>query len=150
MWEDVLRLRDEEGSTVFLTTHYMDEAEYADRIAIIDHGSIVALDTPARLKAAVGSDTVSVETADDRLATAHLRAAGYSAVPSAGGVDVTVPDGEAAVAGIVLTADVPVHRVRVRRPTLDDVFFHFTGRQIRAQGGDELAGVRRFMNARRR
>ena len=48
MWEDVLRLREEAGVTVFLTTHYMDEAEYADRIAIIDHGKIVALDTPGR------------------------------------------------------------------------------------------------------
>ena len=47
MWEDVLRMRAEEGVTIFLTTHYMDEAEYADRIAIIDHGRIVALDTPA-------------------------------------------------------------------------------------------------------
>ena len=48
MWEDVLRMRAEEGVTIFLTTHYMDEAEYADRIAIIDHGQIVALDTPDR------------------------------------------------------------------------------------------------------
>src|ERR1022692_5259381 len=51
MWEDVMRLRGEEGVTIFLTTLYMDEAEYADRIAIIDHGVIVALDTPDALKA---------------------------------------------------------------------------------------------------
>src|SRR5664280_1668878 len=59
MWEDVLRLREEEGVTISLTTHYMDEAEYADRIAIIDHGAIVALDTPDALKALVGADTVT-------------------------------------------------------------------------------------------
>jgi ABC-2 type transport system ATP-binding protein len=150
MWEDVLRLRDEEGSTVFFTTHYMDEAEYADRIAIIDHGTVVALDSPARLKAAVGADTVSIRTADDRLAAAHLRTAGYRAHPASSGVHVAVSDGEAAVAGIVAAADVAVRRVTVRRPTLDDVFFHFTGRQIRAEAADGLGGVRRIMKARRR
>ena len=151
MWSDVLRLRDEEGSTVFFTTHYLDEAEYADRIAIIDHGRIVALDTPARLKAAVGADTVLIRTADDRLAVSHRRAARYGARPAAeGGVEVTVSDGEAAVAGIVLAADVPVQKVQVRRPTLDDVFFQFTGRQIRVETGDDLGGVRRIMKARRR
>jgi ABC-2 type transport system ATP-binding protein len=59
MWEDVLRLREEANVTVFLTTHYMDEAEYADRIAIIDHGAIVAIDTPEALKATIGVDTGS-------------------------------------------------------------------------------------------
>ncbi|HZM56785.1 MAG TPA: ATP-binding cassette domain-containing protein, partial [Acidimicrobiales bacterium] len=76
MWEDVLRLREEEGVTIFLTTHYMDEAEYADRIAIIDHGAIVALDTPDALKALVGADTVTLETADDDAALASLKRAG--------------------------------------------------------------------------
>jgi ABC-2 type transport system ATP-binding protein len=77
MWEDVLRLRAEEGVTVFLTTHYMDEAEYADRIAIIDRGRIVALGTPDALKAEIGADTVELATADDQLALDRLHAAGY-------------------------------------------------------------------------
>ena len=82
MWEDVLRMRRDEGVTVFLTTHYMDEAEYADRIAIIDHGRIVALDTPTNLKAAVGADTVDLQTADDSAAIAAaagrgVRRSGY-------------------------------------------------------------------------
>ncbi|MPZ68621.1 MAG: ATP-binding cassette domain-containing protein, partial [Actinobacteria bacterium] len=77
MWKDVARLRDEEGVTVFFTTHYMDEAEYADRIAIIDHGEIVALDTPQALKAIVGSDTVSLVTGDDDAAATALEAAGF-------------------------------------------------------------------------
>ncbi|MGH9004202.1 MAG: ABC transporter ATP-binding protein, partial [Acidimicrobiia bacterium] len=95
MWEDVLRLRDEEGAAVFFTTHYMDEAEYADRIAIIDHGAIVALDTPAALKAAVGADTVHLRTADDATAVARLRAAGYDVsrgAPTSAGV-ASVDDG---------------------------------------------------------
>ena len=73
MWEDVLRLRREANVTVFLTTHYMDEAENADRIAIIDHGRIVALDSPAALKAAVGADTVELGTTDDAAAIAALQ-----------------------------------------------------------------------------
>ena len=58
VWEDVLRLRREEQMTIFLTTHYMDEAEYADRVAIIDHGQIVATGTPDELKRRVGKDSV--------------------------------------------------------------------------------------------
>ena len=78
MWEDVMRLRDEEGVTVLLTTHYMEEAEYADRIAIIDEGRIVALDTPAALKATIGADTVELHTADDAAAAAALERAGLA------------------------------------------------------------------------
>ena len=81
MWEDVLRLREEADVTVFLTTHYMDEAEYADRIAIIDHGKIVAIDTPEALKAQIGADTVELQTADDQAALAALERNGYRVQP---------------------------------------------------------------------
>jgi ABC-2 type transport system ATP-binding protein len=151
MWEDVLRLRDEEGAAVFFTTHYMDEAEYADRIAIIDNGAIVALDTPAALKAAVGADTVHLRTADDATAAARLRAAGYEVgvSPESNGLVVVVADGERAVGALVLTAGVTVERVRVHTPDLDDVFLHFTGRQIR-EHPDGQSLLRRFATARRR
>ncbi len=158
MWEDVLRLRDEEGAAVFFTTHYMDEAEYADRIAIIDNGAIVALDTPATLKAAVGADTVHLRTADDATAAARLRAAGFEVErvpggpgvsPGANGLVVAVADGERAVGALVLTAGVTVERVRVHTPDLDDVFLHFTGRQIR-ENPDGQSLLRRFATARRR
>ena len=72
IWEDIHRLRREEGITIFLTTHYMDEAENAERIAIIDYGEIIALDRPDALKASVGSDTVALETADDDAALSAL------------------------------------------------------------------------------
>jgi ABC-2 type transport system ATP-binding protein len=136
MWEDVLRMRREEGVTVFLTTHYMDEAEYADRIAIIDHGRIVALDTPSHLKAAVGADRVELQTADDAKAITTLRAAGFDVVATPAGMTVTVADGETAVARLITTAGVPVRHVHVHRPTLDDVFLRFTGREIRDQSGE--------------
>jgi ABC-2 type transport system ATP-binding protein len=149
MWEDVLRLREEEGMTIFLTTHYMDEAEYADRIAIIDHGSIIALGTPGALKASVGADTVALGTDDDEAALASLKRVGYTAEPTKGGITVFVADEEAAVGPIVSAAGVPVRNVRAHRPTLDDVFLHFTGREIREQHGESVPMFARAHGARR-
>ncbi len=149
MWEDVMRLRDEEGVTIFLTTHYMDEAEYADRIAIIDYGSIIALDTPDALKASVGADTVEIETVDDEAALAALKRGGYTVTRSQTGLTVFVADEEASVGPIVTAVGVPVRTVRAHRPTLDDVFLHFTGREIREQHGQALPMFARAHGARR-
>jgi ABC-2 type transport system ATP-binding protein len=133
IWDDIHRLRTEEGITIFLTTHYMDEAENAHRIAIIDHGAIIALDTPDALKASVGSDTITLETADDAAALGALRAAGYRAEQGDEGLTAFVEDEEASVGPLVAAVGVPVRTVRVHRPTLDDVFLHYTGREIRDQ-----------------
>jgi ABC-2 type transport system ATP-binding protein len=149
MWDDVLRLREEEGVTIFLTTHYMDEAEYADRIAIIDHGSIIALDTPDALKSSVGADTVTLETDDDAGALVSLERAGYVVERHGDGLTAFVSDEEAAVGAIVAAVAVPVRTVRVHRPTLDDVFLHFTGREIREQHGDSVSMFARVHGARR-
>jgi ABC-2 type transport system ATP-binding protein len=154
VWEDVLRLRREEQTTVFLTTHYMDEAEYADRVAIIDHGLIVATGTPDELKRQVGQDTVELVTADDRAAAAHLEAAGFRV--RQGDEELVVfagdaADGEAEVPRLIETAGVRVRTVHVHRPTLDDVFLHFTGRQIRDEPAEHAIPARaRARMARRR
>jgi len=151
IWDDIHRLRREEGITIFLTTHYMDEAENAERIAIIDHGQIIALNTPDSLKASVGNDTVALETADDVAALAALRTAGYTVEATADGLTVYVEDEEAAVGTLVATVGVPVRTVRVHRPTLDDVFLHYTGRQIREQHTEgALPMFARAHGARRR
>jgi ABC-2 type transport system ATP-binding protein len=149
IWDDIQRLRMEEGVTIFLTTHYMDEAEYAERIAIIDHGSIIALDTPDVLKALVGTDSVEVETADDEAALASLTRAGYKVERTEGGLTAFVADEEAAVGPIVAAAGVSVRTVRAHRPTLDDVFLHFTGREIREQHGEAVSMFARAHGARR-
>ena len=154
VWEDVLRLRREEQTTIFLTTHYMDEAEYADRVAIIDHGLIVATGSPDELKRQVGEDTVELVTADDQAAAAHLAAVGFRTrrrdtdlVVFAGSDE----DAEAEVPRLIETAGVRVRSVHVHRPTLDDVFLHFTGRQIRDEHGEGPVPQRaRAMMARRR
>jgi ABC-2 type transport system ATP-binding protein len=152
LWKDVRRLRDEEGVTVFMTTHYMDEAEVADRIAIIDHGKIVALDTPARLKQAVGLDTVRLSTADDAKASAALSKKGFQVEPQAkgGGLVLKVADGESAVAAIVSAAGKGVRSVSVHKPSLDDVFLHFTGHEIRPEGAADGQMARAWMAMRRR
>jgi ABC-2 type transport system ATP-binding protein len=150
MWEDVLSLRSEEGVTVFLTTHYMDEAEYADRIAIIDHGRIVALDTPDALKRLVGEDTVELVTADNRLAHERLLDAGFQVRLGDEAVVVFTEDGEGKVAKLIDVSGVPVSNVHVHRPTLDDVFLHYTGRQIREDQGERVMPMRMRAMARRR
>jgi len=150
MWEDVLRLREESNITVFLTTHYMDEAENADRIAIIDHGRIVALDTPQALKAEIGADTVDLRTTDDEAALAALQRHDYNARAGASGVRVFVEHGESAVAPLIAAVGVPVLDVHVHQPTLDDVFMHYTGRQIRESHGETASpGMRALARARR-
>jgi len=150
MWEDVMRLREGEGVTVLLTTHNMEEAEYADRIAIIDQGRIVALDTPHALKATVGADTVSLQTADDDVAAAALEDAGFAFRRGEDGLVVSVTDGEAEVPRLLEVVGVPVRSVHVHRPTLDDVFLYFTGREIRQESGPGHSQMVRAWAARRR
>ncbi|GAA4153615.1 ATP-binding cassette domain-containing protein [Actinomadura keratinilytica] len=132
IWDYIRRLRDTEQITIFLTTHYMEEAETCDRIAIMDAGRIVALDTPARLKAGVGKDRVRISTDDDQAAIAALRARfGVEAVVAEGAVTFAVAAGEAFVPRLFEGLGVPIRSVSLARPSLDDVFMSFTGKTIR-------------------
>jgi len=138
IWEYVDTLRARESTTMFLTTHYMDEAERCDRIAIIDEGRIVAIDTPSALKASVGVDTVTLVTHDDARAREEIaRGLGVEGEVGPDGLRLSVPDGEGFVPQVFAKLDVGVRSVQVRRPSLDDVFMEYTGRAIR----DAEAGV---------
>jgi ABC-2 type transport system ATP-binding protein len=138
IWNYINDLKRQEEITIFLTTHYMEEAEYCDRIAIIDHGRIVALDTPATLKAGVGDDRVFLETGDDEAAILVLRSRfGLEPAMEGGAVTVRVPDGETFVPRLFDKLEVPIRSVRVARPSLDDVFLSHTGTSIR-DAGDTL------------
>ncbi len=150
VWEDVLRLRREEQVTIFLTTHYMDEAEYADRLAIIDYGSIVATGTPDELKREVGADTVELVTSDNDAAAGHLRAAGFQVRAGEDQLVVFAEDGEALVPALIGAAGVRVRTVHVHRPTLDDVFLHYTGRQIRESHTEHALPMRARAHMARR
>jgi ABC-2 type transport system ATP-binding protein len=132
IWSYIKLLKQTEEITIFMTTHYMDEAEFCDRIAIMDQGEIVVLDTPEALKAAVGSDRVSINTDDDDAAIAALRERfGIEAQMSEGAVTFSVPGGEAFVPRLFAELGVPIVSVSVSRPTLDDVFMAHTGTTIR-------------------
>lgn len=136
IWEYIDLLRRTENITIFLTTHYMDEAEHCDRIAIIDAGKIVALDKPAALKASVGTDRVTITTADDEQAAAELSDRfGIEAKPRAGALEFGIEDGEQFVPRLFAELGVAIRSVSVARPTLDDVFMSYTGRTIRDAEG---------------
>ena len=132
IWGYIRQLQQSEEITIFMTTHYMDEAEFCGRIAIMDGGEIVALDTPEALKEAVGADRIRIETADDERAIAALgERFGLEATVSEGGVSFAVADGEEFVPRLFAELGVPIKSVSLSRPTLDDVFMSYTGSTIR-------------------
>ena len=132
IWGYIRTLKESEEITIFMTTHYMDEAEWCNRIAIMDRGVIVALDSPEALKAQVGADRIRIETDDDEAAIAALRERfGIEAVISEGAVTFRIPSGEAFVPRLFAELGVPIRSVSVSRPTLDDVFMSYTGSSIR-------------------
>jgi len=132
IWGYIRQLQQSEEITIFMTTHYMDEAEFCGRIAIMDHGEIVALDTPGALKEAVGADRIRIETADDEKAIAELgERFDLEATVSEGAVSFAVADGEEFVPRLFAELDVPIKAVNLSRPTLDDVFMSHTGTTIR-------------------
>jgi ABC-2 type transport system ATP-binding protein len=149
IWTYLLDLREREHLTIFLTTHSMDEAENCGRIAIIDHGSIVALDSPDGLKDAVGGDVVTFSTADNSSAVAEVRDRyGVDPVVQEGHVRFNVASGETFLPDFVRTFPQRLLSVGLRRPTLEDVFLAMTGHEIRDSELDQkdllLAGMQRW------
>ena len=146
IWRYINDLRRREDITIFLTTHYMDEAEFCDRIAIMDHGRIVVMDTPEALKASVGKDRVQITTDDDEAARAALQSRfDLSSQIAEGQVTFAVPAGEAFVPRLFAELGVPIKSVSVSRPSLDDVFMSYTGTTIR--DAEAAAGPSQFMRA---
>ena len=146
IWSYLSELQRDHEVTIFLTTHYMDEAEYCDRIAIIDSGRIIALDTPSALKASVGKDRVQIQTVDDAAAIAALRdRMGVEARVAEGAVTFGVAEGEAFVPRLFAELGVAIRTVSVSRPSLDDVFMSYTGTTIRdAEGASSADAMRRL------
>ena len=144
IWGYITELRQNEDITIFLTTHYMDEAEYCDRLAIIDHGTLIALGSPEELKARVGTDRVQIRTDDDAKTIAVLREDfGLDPTISEGVVTFGVAGGEQFVPRLFAELPVPIRSVSVARPSLDDVFMSFTGTTIRDAEAGTAAQSRR-------
>jgi ABC-2 type transport system ATP-binding protein len=143
LWQHISALREDRGTTVFLTTHYLDEADaLCDRILVIDHGLIVASGTPDELKSGVGGDVLTVTVADAGSSAGVARLVG--GLPGAEEPQVhedrivgRVPNGGTALVRLVRELDaagVEVAGIESRRPSLDDVFLQLTGRSLREEG----------------
>ena len=131
LWTCLLRLRDERGVTIALTTHLLDDAESADRIAILDQGHLVALDTPDALRAELGGDVIDLETDEpDRLARDIIEKFDCPAEVLDGVVRVEHVDGHRFVAELASSLAGRFRRVTIGTPTLEDVFVHKTGHRF--------------------
>jgi ABC-2 type transport system ATP-binding protein len=141
MWEEVSRLAQAESLTILLTTHYLEEADQlADRLAIVSQGKVVVEGTPVALKAGLRGDAVHVEVENGTVAEAQRVLAAVGAAPEQvldGRTIVSrVENGGRALPGIISaleTAGIPVASVSLSRPSLDDVYLHFTGREFASE-----------------
>ncbi len=139
IWEHILELQEKKGITIFLTTHYMEEAENCNRIAIIDHGKIIALDTPDNLKKGLKGDLITLKTSDNEKANEVLKTC-FSLNPYVkdDSIYVYADNGENFVPKLFRALrNYEITSVSVRKPTLNDVFIKLTGREIR----EETMGV---------
>ena len=148
IWAYARSLRDTEGVTIFLTTHYMDEAEACDRVAIMDYGKIIALDTPDRLKARLGGDVVSIAGPDNEALAREVRES-FEVEPrfENDAVEFNVEQGGEFLPILLNRLQSEVRSVGIRAPTLEDVFVSMTGHQIReaeASEEDKLRSMRRL------
>ena len=132
VWEFIRKLKKSEGNTVFMTTHYMDEAEVSDRIAIIDRGQIIAFGSPDELKRGLKGDTIYLKTADDAKASSEIEAKfGLKPKRIEGGLALMVESGEKFIPRLFERLETGIVSVNLKRPSLEDVFINLTGREIR-------------------
>jgi ABC-2 type transport system ATP-binding protein len=147
LWDEARRLNRERGTTVFLTTQYLEEAdELAERVGIISGGRLVAEDTPDALKRRIGADVVVARIdgdAESAVRALRMLTEVESVDVAASEITVQVADGPTAVTPVALAlagAGVPVESLTLRRPTLDDVFLSVTGHRMAGPEADaELA-----------
>jgi ABC-2 type transport system ATP-binding protein len=152
IWEFINTLRKKEKITVFMTTHYMDEAENCDRIAIIDHGKIIAEGTPAALKQVVRGDVIHLVTADNARAISEIqRLFNISAREENGGLVIETEKGDEFIPKLIHSLPIRTMSVSLKKPTLNDVFLKLTGRMIRDDMlQDERETTREFVRSHRR
>ena len=151
LWEFISELPEKHNVTIFMTTHYMEEAEVCDRIAIIDNGKIIVMGTPDELKKAIGGDVVYIRTTDnvnakkeiERLFGLKVSEKGEELYMTCGMGDTCIPDMIRAIGEKVLS-------VRLQRPTLNEVFLKLTGKAIREEEVSSDEGVKEYVRAYRR
>jgi ABC-2 type transport system ATP-binding protein len=141
MWQYLRTLRDQEGVSILVTTHLMEEAEHCDRLAILNQGSLVALGSPAELKSAIGGDVVLFETASPEAARslAERMGARFGVQPNVMGSTVRLerPEGHRLVTAVVEAFPGEVDGISVARPSLEDVFIQRTGHRFWTDAGEK-------------
>jgi len=154
MWDYIKGVNDE-GTTIFLTTHYMDEADHlSDRISIIDHGKIVIAGTSWELKNTLGRDIIYLETNDNESAVRLLKdlpAVTSARVKSKGFSLMVGEDGTKVLPGIIDTlrkGGIEITTINLKKPSMDDVFVHYTGKELRDEGAAPARGM--FLRSGRR
>ena len=131
LWKYLKQVREEDGVTIVMTTHLLEEAERADRIAIMDRGQLVALDTPAELQKSVGGDAITIGTsAPDRLAKSIQEKFDCEVIAFEDSVRLEIPDGHLWISKLVEAFSEEIENITLRRPTLEDVFIDRTGHQF--------------------
>jgi len=151
LWEFIIGLQREYNTTIFMTTHYMEEAEVCNKIAIIDNGDIIAFGIPDELKKSVGGDVIYISTPDNRKAKLEIEKLFNVAVTEKEN-ELFLPalNGDASIPEIINAMGGKVLSVRLQRPTLNDVFLRMTGRQIREQNGSAEDTIRESVRGYRR
>jgi len=149
LWEFITELPKKHNVTIFMTTHYMEEAEVCDKIAIIDRGKIITSGTPAELKKLIGGDVIYLKTADNKKAIEDLKKILEVEVAERDGeIFISALRGDVCIPKIIREIGESVLSVRMQRPTLNDVFLKLTGKEIRAEtaapGDDIKASVRSY------
>jgi ABC-2 type transport system ATP-binding protein len=151
LWDYILRLKAEKEMTIFMTTHYMNEADYCDRLIIIDYGKIVGFDTPANLKKAVGGDIIILGSPQPQQLKQELaQKYALAAKEENGTIMVEINNGKTFLPRLFEELQTQVTSVSLREPTLDDVFLHLTGRKIREEEATPLDRMRQHHFRRRR
>ncbi len=151
LWEFIVGLPKKHNVTIFMTTHYMEEAEVCDKIAIIDKGQIITLGSPDELKKTIGGDVIYIRTSDNKNAKLEIEKLFNVEVSEKDNeLFLTSLKGDACIPEIIKTIGEIVLSVRLQRPTLNDVFLKMTGKQIREQNGSSENTVKEAVRAYRR
>lgn len=154
IWDHIRRINKNEGLTILLTTHSMEEADtLCERVAIMDHGKVIALGSPAKLKNDLGGDVISIEVDGDSVSIESLLGdkEWVKAVRARDGkMDITVVGGEVRIPEVLHLLDrtgAQARSVTLKKPTLEDVFIHHTGRDIRDTEADDVERMRQRRRA---
>lgn len=151
LWEFIKELPGKHHVTIFMTTHYMEEAEVCNRIAIIDNGKIIAMGSPAELKMTVGGDIVYIRTTDNVKTKEEIkRLFGFDVSEKGEELYMTCVMGDTCIPEMIRTIGEGVLSVRLQRPTLNDVFLKLTGKAIREEEASEGDNVKEYVRAHRR